>query len=232
MPIRGVISHNLLMPINQLEGIQQDIPRTLALMPAATCQDYENIVARLHGVDQAVVDQTIALMEQRARGGMTPPRITLRDVPGQVKGADCRRSAQQPDARGIQRVAGIDFRDRSRGADERAAAAYKAGVTPAFENCGHDFLDSQLSPGCARTTTSAGRCPMAPRCTATTSSGTRPLTRSAQEIHELGLAEVKRIRAEMDVVMASTGFKGGFAEFAKFAADEPEVLLHRRRVAA
>ena len=30
MPIRGVIPHNLLMPINQLEGIQQDIPQTIA----------------------------------------------------------------------------------------------------------------------------------------------------------------------------------------------------------
>ena len=38
------IPHNLLMPINQLEGIQQDIPRTFALMPAATREDYENIV--------------------------------------------------------------------------------------------------------------------------------------------------------------------------------------------
>jgi uncharacterized protein (DUF885 family) len=50
LPIRGVIPHNLLMPINQLEGIAQDIPRTITLMPAATREDYENIVSRLHGV--------------------------------------------------------------------------------------------------------------------------------------------------------------------------------------
>ena len=36
MPIRGVIPHNLLMPINQMEASQQDIPRIFALMPAAT----------------------------------------------------------------------------------------------------------------------------------------------------------------------------------------------------
>ena len=35
------------MPINQLEGVQQDIPRTIALMPTATVDDYENIVSRL-----------------------------------------------------------------------------------------------------------------------------------------------------------------------------------------
>ena len=85
VPILGVISHNLLMPINQLEGVQQDVPRTLALMPAATVQDYDNIVARLQGVG-ALIDQTIALLEQGLAAGITPPRITLRDVPGQVKG--------------------------------------------------------------------------------------------------------------------------------------------------
>ena len=36
MPLRGVIPHNLRMPINQMEGIQQDIPRLISLMPAAT----------------------------------------------------------------------------------------------------------------------------------------------------------------------------------------------------
>ena len=29
MPIRGVIPHNLLMPMNQIEGVQQDVPRTI-----------------------------------------------------------------------------------------------------------------------------------------------------------------------------------------------------------
>ena len=39
LPIRGVIPHNLLMPINQLEGIPQDIAHVFALMPTATRED-------------------------------------------------------------------------------------------------------------------------------------------------------------------------------------------------
>src|SRR5262249_46272269 len=50
LPIRGVIPHNLSMPMNQLEGIQTDIPRTIALMPAATENDYRNILRRLQGI--------------------------------------------------------------------------------------------------------------------------------------------------------------------------------------
>jgi uncharacterized protein (DUF885 family) len=37
-----------------------------------------------------------------------------------------------------------------------------------------------------------------------------------EQIHQLGLAEVKRIRAEMDKIIQQSGFKGSFAEFCKF----------------
>jgi uncharacterized protein (DUF885 family) len=84
MPIRGVIPHNLRMPMNQLEGVQQDVPSAIAQMPTATRADYDNIIARLQGTGP-LVDQTIALMEQGMAAGLMPPRITLRDVPDQVK---------------------------------------------------------------------------------------------------------------------------------------------------
>lgn len=43
-----------------------------------------------------------------------------------------------------------------------------------------------------------------------------------EEIHERGLAEVKRIRAEMDQVIAETGFDGSFAEFVEFLRTDPQ----------
>ena len=55
IPIRGVIPHNLLMPINQIEGIQQDIPHVLALMPASTVEDYESIISRLQKVGRSSI---------------------------------------------------------------------------------------------------------------------------------------------------------------------------------
>ena len=42
-----------------------------------------------------------------------------------------------------------------------------------------------------------------------------------QQIHEIGLAEVKRIRAEMDAVMASTGFTGSDEDFMTFLRTDP-----------
>jgi len=55
---------------------------------------------------------------------------------------------------------------------------------------------------------------------------------SPEKMHQRGLAEVQRIRAEMEALIESTGFEGSFAEFLdylrndpRFYADTPEQLL-------
>jgi len=60
-----------------------------------------------------------------------------------------------------------------------------------------------------------------------------------QQIHEIGLAEVKRIRTEMDKVIQSTGFKGNFHEFtellrtdSQFYFEKPDDLVNAYRVIA
>jgi uncharacterized protein (DUF885 family) len=47
----------------------------------------------------------------------------------------------------------------------------------------------------------------------------------AEEIHKLGLAEVARIRGEMDKVVASSGHKGTFAEFVAFVNTDPRFFF-------
>ena len=45
---------------------------------------------------------------------------------------------------------------------------------------------------------------------------------SAEEIHEIGLAEVARIRADMEATIAETGFEGSFDEFLTFLRTDPQ----------
>jgi uncharacterized protein (DUF885 family) len=42
-----------------------------------------------------------------------------------------------------------------------------------------------------------------------------------KQIHDIGLAEVKRIRREMDAVIAATGFEGGYAGFVEVLRNDP-----------
>lgn len=45
---------------------------------------------------------------------------------------------------------------------------------------------------------------------------------SPKEIHQLGLKEVKRIRAEMQVIIEQVGFEGDFAKFVEFLRTDPQ----------
>ncbi len=213
MPVKGVIPRNLLMPINQLEGVQQDIPRTFAMMPAVTREDYENIVLRLERMGP-LVDQTIALMEQGLAAGVTPPKITFRDVPEQVNTQLVTDPMTSPMLAAFTKFpASVPEADRSRLKD-RASAAYKQVVVPSFTKL-HDFLKLRYLPAC-RETIDVATLPNGASMYVYNVKWHTTTAKTPQEIHEIGLAEVKRIRAEMDKVILASGFKGSYEDFKKF----------------
>ena len=72
-----------LMPITQMNGVQQSVPMILTMMPNRRVADYENILARLAAVPR-LIDQVTAKLKEGLAAGITPPRVTLRDVPEQV----------------------------------------------------------------------------------------------------------------------------------------------------
>jgi uncharacterized protein (DUF885 family) len=52
---------------------------------------------------------------------------------------------------------------------------------------------------------------------------------SPREIHDLGRAEVARIRAEMEQIIAQTGFEGSFLEFLVFLRTDPQFYYENAR---
>jgi uncharacterized protein (DUF885 family) len=218
VPIKNVVPHNLLMPMNQLEGIQQDIPHVLAMMPAANLQDYENIVLRLERI-APLVDQTIALMEQGLAAKMTPPKITFRDVPAQVQSQIFDDPMKSPMLEAFTKIPpGLNEAGMSR-LRERAIAAYRQSVVPAFTKL-HEFLVTRYLPGC-RDSTDAASLPNGAALYAYDVQWHTTTKKTPQEIHAIGLAEVQRIRAEMDSVMAAAGFKGSYEAFKRFLRTDP-----------
>lgn len=219
LPIRGVIPHNLFMPINQLEGIAQDIPHILRLMPTATREDYENILSRLQGV-RPLVDQTIVLMERGLAAGLTPPKITMRDVPAQVEAQLVGDPLKSPMLEPFTKwPASIPDKDRA-DLTARATAAYRGGVVPALTTL-RDFFVSRYIPAC-REMIAAGALPNGAAMYAYNVKWHVTTDDTPQQIHEIGLAEVKRIRAEMDQVAASTGFKGSTDDFKRYLRTNPK----------
>jgi uncharacterized protein (DUF885 family) len=219
MPLRGVVVRNLRMPMNQLEGVQQDVPRIISLMPAATVADYENIVARLKAAP-VLIDQTIALMREGLSLGMTPPQITFRDVPGQIEAQVVDDPLKSPLLEPFAKwPAGVPTADRAR-LTQAATAAYADAVRPAFKRL-HEFVVSTYLPAC-RTTLGASALPKGAEWYAYNVRWHTTTGRTPKEIHEIGLAEVKRIRGEMDRIIKDVGFKRSFDEFKEFLRTNPD----------
>ena len=218
MPLRGVVVRNLRMPVNQLEGVQQDIPRIISLMPAAGVADYENIVSRLRSAP-ALIDQTIALLRDGLAQRTTPPQITLRDVPAQVMGQIVDEPLKSPLLAAFTRwPATVPAAERDR-LTSAAVSAYVEGVPAAFRRL-HEFLTGTYLPAC-RTTIGVDALPNGAALYAYNVRWHTTTPRTAAEIHDVGLAEVKRIRAEMDAIIARVAFKGSFEEFKQFLRSNP-----------
>jgi uncharacterized protein (DUF885 family) len=218
MPLRSVVVRNLRMPITQMDGVQQDIARTIALMPTGSVADYENIIARLRSAP-ALIDQTIALLRDGLARGMTPPQITLRDVPRQVEAQMVTDPLTSPLLEPFGKwPAAVPAAERGR-LTKAAVAVYTDNLRPAFTRL-REFLTSAYLPKC-REATSADALPQGAAMYAYNVQWHTTTKKTPKEIHEIGLAEVKRIRAEMAGIIEKVEFKGTFDDFKQYLRTNP-----------
>jgi len=207
-----------LMPVDQRNGPQY-LAATLEASPQATVSDYENILTRLRRLP-AVVDQTMALLDSGLKRGITPPRITLRDVPAQVENLipdDALSSALLGPFTHF--PVGIPQREQSRLSSE-AQKVYAELDRPAFQRL-HRYLVTAYIPH-TRQSIGMSALPDGAAWYAYNVKVQTTTTRTPQEIHALGLSEVKRIRGQMDSLIASTAFTGGFDAFVTMLRTDPK----------
>jgi uncharacterized protein (DUF885 family) len=224
MPFRSVVPRNLWMPINQMEGIQQSAAETLENTPHRTPAEYDVILARLLALP-AAVDQQIALLQKGLAAGYTPPKIALRDLPKQIEDLIAGKPAKSPLLQPFTEFP-ADFPPNERARlTEKVQKIYWSAVLPAFQRL-HDYIAKTYLPACreniAATSVPDGAGAYAFHVRWQTTTNLTP-----KQIHEIGLSEVKRIRAEMDKVIAAAEFKGSFHEFTEFLRTEPRFYYDR-----
>jgi uncharacterized protein (DUF885 family) len=213
-----------LMPLTQMNGVQQDVAQIVAMMPAATGAHYEDVLARLEGVP-ALVDQTIVLMKEGLAAGLTPPRVTLRDVPQQVRNQIVDDPRASPLLQAFARVPEAIPAAEAGRLRERAARAYAVHVAPAYRRL-YEFLVDAYIPA-ARESIAMRALPDGEAWYSWSVRQYTTTTLGADEIHALGLAEVERIRSGMDAAIAATGFGGSFHDFARFLRTDPRFYYER-----
>ena len=181
--------------------------------------DYNNYVSRLKELPQ-VMDEYIALMREGLRTGMTQPRVILdgREVPIRKQLVeDPQHSAFFKPFLNIDQ----DIPDEAKQKlISEAREAVMEGVVPAYQRLLDFFLDEYFTG--ARTTLGATGLPGGKRYYEEQIYLYATVDMSADEIHQLGLSEVARIRAEMEAIINELQFEGDFADFVQFLRADPQ----------
>jgi len=204
--------------------VQQNVAQTLMLMPYFQPSDFENALVRLEAVP-TLVEQTIALLEKGLETGITPPRVTLRDVPDQIRNQivdDPLTSALLRPFLTFPPTVDAPAPERLRTA---AVRAYTGRVAPAYRRL-LDYVETRYLPR-TRETIAARDLPDGEAWYAFSVRQMTTTRLTAQEIHDIGLREVKRIRGEMEAVMDRTDFDGTFQQFVGFLRTDERFFFDR-----
>ncbi len=207
-----------LMPFSHRGGIQnpENLTNQLRLVTVA---DYEDWLARIEQLDE-VIDQTIKLAEEGRRRGLIPPRILLQRIPGQLSLQVVEFASDSPLFKAFETMPEtFSAADRER---LRAAAtdALEDEVLPAYKKLDRYFNQKYLPA--ARDSVGLSALPNGGVWYEHLTRSFTTTRMTPDDIHRLGLEEVKRIRGEMMQVITEVGFEGSFQDFLVFLRTDPQ----------
>jgi prolyl oligopeptidase len=210
--------NDFLMPFSHRGGIQSlhNIANQLRL---ETVKDYDDWLSRL-GKIKDLVDQQVQLAEKGRKSGYMPPRILMERIPEQLKLQVVEFASESPFFTVFENIPeSFSAADRER-IRAQATETIEKSVLPAYRKLDRYFNEQYLPA----TRASIGQSDL-PNGKAWYEYLTRSYTTTRMtpdEIHRLGLNEVKRIRDEMQQVIKEVGFEGSFQEFLDFLRSDPQ----------
>lgn len=211
--IEGYQFLSYLMPIDQMGGIQIGFAGISNYMPFNSEKDYENYLSRLAAFPTKI-NQTIDLMKRGIETGWVPPKIVLGSVPVQIKAHFEKPINESPLFKPFNNFPESMNEETQKQLTEKMKTILTEKVYPAYESLFTYFTESYL-PVCRESIA----CKDFPNGDSYYKFKIKSYTttdKTALEIHDIGLNEVARIRAEMMDVKDAAEFDGSFDEFLIF----------------
>lgn len=200
--------------VTKSAGLPVYLPDIILLTPFNTPADLQNYIQRL-GAFPRLVEETVALMDEGLAKGFAAPRPALAGV---TEGFTRHASGASEDS-----LFYAPFKDQPEGLRAAGRLAVQ-GVQNAYRRLAA-YLEDQYLPKLA----ADGACFTMPRQADYYTWCVRRFTTldlTPQEVHQTGLAEVARIRAEMEAVMKTVGFNGSLRAFSDSLRSDPRFFVH------
>lgn len=192
-----------------------------ASRPYSTVEEYERYIARMRDLPR-YFDEQIANARAGLARGFSVPRMTLEGRDASIAAYVVEDPTKSPFWGAFE-----DFPERIPAADavrlkHEARDAITEAVTPAYTELLTFFREEYLPQ--TRTTLAAEAMPDGEAYYAQQIRQYTTLDLTAEEIHQIGLAEVARITAEMERVKAEANFEGTLEEFVVFLRTDPQFV--------
>jgi uncharacterized protein (DUF885 family) len=213
------------MPVSQFSGVHIDLPQLVSLLSFQTVKDYDDYISRLKQIPR-LFDQTEIQMRKGMAEGLMPPRILLEKVVEQANGIASKAPDASPFAEPFAKFPeSISAADQKR-LREQGLAAISASVLPAYVEftkfVREDYAPKgRAEPGLWSLADGPARYAFLVKESTTTDL-------SPEEIHQIGLAQVKEIEARMLEVVNQLGYKD-LKSFGASLPTNPKVHAHSRQ---
>jgi uncharacterized protein (DUF885 family) len=199
------------MPVNQFSGFHTELPRLVNDLQFDTVKDYDDYIARLKKVPTAF-SQITTNMELGIDEGRVPPQYLLEKVVAQTQALADQKPADSPFVLPLKKFPKtVSAADQKRISDE-LLETIGTQVLPYYQRFAK-FLKVEYVPK-GRKDPGAWALPNGDAYYAYRIRQSTTLKKSAAEIHQIGLDEVKRDETEMLAIV----HKLGFADLKSFSA--------------
>ena len=192
------------MPVNQQSGIHIDAPQLVSILSFENVKDYDDYITRLKVLPR-LFDQTLEQMRKGLAAGRMPPKILLEKVVTQANGIATTAPDQSPFTHPFDKFPdGVPEADRKR-LREAGLAAVKDSVIPAYVRFAAFVRNEYVPKG--RAEPGAWALPDGDAWYAFRVKDSTTTNLSPEEIHQIGLEQVKDIEARMLAVENQLGYK-------------------------
>lgn len=187
-------------------------------LPMESAQDHEDWLNRLRGLPEQLA-QYQALLSEGISRDRTQAQIVMSRVPSQIANLITDQASESPFYRAFATMPEEIDPDTRAWLQSAAATIIERQINPALQAL-LEFLESDYLP--AARPPGIGALPGGKQVYSRLAQHFTTTDLTPDEIHEIGLREVTRIRGEMATVIDTVGFKGDIAAFNAFLRTDPQ----------
>ena len=208
-----------LIPITNRSGFHISFPELYRHVPLKTIKDYENYIARLNQFKQYAADH-IELMREGIKQQRTLPSIVLEGFQETITPHIVIDPQQSMLYEPFRQLPATFSDDQQTSLKQKASKAITDSVVAGYQDF-LTFMKKEYLPSCRGSigvlALSDGRDYYRFRVQKYTT-----LSLTPEQVHQIGLREVARIKGEMNQIIQRVKFKGDFAAFIKFLRTDPQ----------